>query len=53
MKILSSCLYFLRRQPRWRLGLALNQFFSSIPLYRAMGDIVWNARAIADKTERR
>lgn len=23
MKILSSCLYFLRRQPRWRLGLAL------------------------------
>jgi tripartite ATP-independent transporter DctM subunit len=25
------------------LGLALNQFFSSIPLYLAMGDIVWNA----------
>ena len=25
------------------LGLSLNQFFSSIPLYRAMGDIVWNA----------
>lgn len=25
------------------LGLALNQFFSSVPLYLAMGDIVWNA----------
>ena len=25
------------------LGLALNQSFSSIPLYLAMGDIVWNA----------
>lgn len=25
------------------LGLALNQFFSSMPLYLAMGDIVWNA----------
>ncbi len=27
------------------LGLALNQFFSSVPLYLAMGDIVWNASA--------
>ncbi len=25
------------------LGLALDQFFSSVPLYLAMGDIVWNA----------
>ena len=25
------------------LGLALNQFFSSVPLYLAMGEIVWNA----------
>src|SRR5882672_7116914 len=25
------------------LGLALNQFYSSMPLYRAMGDIIWNA----------
>jgi tripartite ATP-independent transporter DctM subunit len=25
------------------LGLALNQFFASIPLYRAMGDIIWNS----------
>ena len=27
------------------LGLALNQFYSSMPLYRAMGDIVWNSSA--------
>ena len=27
------------------LGLALNQFYSSMPLYRAMGDIIWNASA--------
>jgi C4-dicarboxylate transporter, DctM subunit len=27
------------------LGLALNQLFSSIPLYRAMGDIIWNSSA--------
>jgi C4-dicarboxylate transporter, DctM subunit len=25
------------------LGLALNQFFSSMPLYLAMGEILWNA----------
>src|SRR3990170_3802681 len=25
------------------LGLALNQFFSAMPLHRAMGEIVWNA----------
>ena len=25
------------------LGLALNQFFSSMPLYRAMGDVIWNS----------
>ena len=25
------------------LGLALNQFFASMPLHRAMGEIVWNA----------
>ena len=27
------------------LGLALNQFFASMPLYRAMGDIIWNSSA--------
>jgi len=27
------------------LGLALNQLFTSIPLYRAMGDIIWNSSA--------
>ncbi len=25
------------------LGLALNQFYSSMPLHRAMGEIIWNA----------
>lgn len=25
------------------LGLALNQFFASMPLHRAMGEIIWNA----------
>ncbi|MBU3748544.1 MAG: TRAP transporter large permease subunit, partial [Burkholderiaceae bacterium] len=25
------------------LGLALNAFYSSMPLQRAMGDVVWNA----------
>jgi C4-dicarboxylate transporter DctM subunit len=25
------------------LGLALNQFFSSMPLHRAMGEIIWNS----------
>ncbi len=25
------------------LGLALNQFYSSMPLYRAMGEIIWNS----------
>jgi C4-dicarboxylate transporter, DctM subunit len=25
------------------LGLALNQLYSSMPLYRAMGDIIWNS----------
>ena len=25
------------------LGLALNQFYASMPLYRAMGDITWNS----------
>ena len=25
------------------LGLALNQFYSSMPLYRAMGEILWNS----------
>ncbi len=25
------------------LGLALNQLFASMPLYRAMGDIIWNS----------
>lgn len=25
------------------LGLALNQFFSAMPLHRAMGEIIWNA----------
>jgi C4-dicarboxylate transporter, DctM subunit len=27
------------------LGLALNEFYSSMPLYRAMGDIIWNSSA--------
>jgi C4-dicarboxylate transporter, DctM subunit len=27
------------------LGLALNQFFATMPLYRAMGDIIWNSSA--------
>ena len=27
------------------LGLALNQFYASMPLYRAMGDITWNSSA--------
>ena len=25
------------------LGLALNQFYSSMPLYLAMGEILWNS----------
>ncbi len=25
------------------LGLALNQFYSSMPLHRAMGEVIWNA----------
>ena len=27
------------------LGLALNEFFSSMPLYRAMGEILWNSNS--------
>ena len=27
------------------LGLALNQIYASMPLYRAMGDIIWNSSA--------
>jgi C4-dicarboxylate transporter, DctM subunit len=27
------------------LGLALNQFYSSMPLYRAMGEILWNSNS--------